>query len=135
MHGVGAALPIDWGGTALFLSVRLCGLGGGRRVRARGFPRPGYQCPGLRVLFPTPDHGRPHCATLGGMRGPRSGPFAGCEGVLVPLVQLAAVRSIEVAAMAEEGCFQWPSPDGGLKSWRYPRWRMMAYALDFRTTG
>ena len=50
-----------------------------------------------------------------------------------PLVQLAAVRSIEVAAVAEKGCFQWPSPDGGLKNWRYPRWRMISYALDCRT--
>ena len=52
-----------------------------------------------------------------------------------PLVQLAAVWSIEVTAVAEEGCFQWPSPNGGLKNWRYPRWRMIAYALDFRTKG
>ena len=52
-----------------------------------------------------------------------------------PLVQLATVKSIEVAAVAAEGCFQWPSPDGGLKNWRCPRWRKIAYDLDFRTKG
>ena len=49
-----------------------------------------------------------------------------------PLVQLATVGSIEVAPVAAAGCFQWPSPDGGLKNWRYPRWGMVASEVNFR---
>ena len=48
------------------------------------------------------------------------------------MVQLAAVRSITVALVAAAGCFQWPSPDGGVRNWRYPRWGMVAYEVDFR---
>ena len=117
MHGVGAALPVDWGGTVLFLSVRLCWFSEDRRVRARRFARSGYQCPGLRVSFPTPDHGRGHIVQH----------LAECEARAVvllpdvkvhwfPLVQLATVRAIEVATVGAEGCFQWPSLDGGLKN-------------------
>ena len=43
------------------------------------------------------------------------------------LVQLATVRSIEVAPVAAAGYFQRPSPGGALKRWRYPRWGMVAY--------
>ena len=50
------------------------------------------------------------------------------------LVQLATVRSIEVALVAAAGCFQLPSTDGGLGNWRYPRCGMVAYVLDFRNT-
>ena len=49
-----------------------------------------------------------------------------------PLVQLATVRSVEVAPVAAAGCFQWPSSDDGLRNWRYPRWGMVAYKVDFR---
>ena len=51
------------------------------------------------------------------------------------LVQLAIVRSIEVAPVAAEGCFQWFSSDGGLKTWRYPCLEMIAYEIDFRDMG
>ena len=37
-----------------------------------------------------------------------------------PLLQLATVRPIEVAPVAADGRFQWPSADGGLLNWRYP---------------
>ena len=50
-----------------------------------------------------------------------------------PLVQLAAVTSITVAPVAATGCFRWPSPKGGLRNWRYNRWGMVAYELDFRS--
>ena len=49
-----------------------------------------------------------------------------------PLLQLATVRSVEVAPAAADGYFQWPSADGGLRNWRYPRWGMVAYEVDFR---
>ena len=58
----------------------------------------------------------------------------GVKAYWFPLVQLATVRSIEVAPVAAAGCFQWPSPDGGLKNWRYLRWGMFAYEVDFRST-
>ena len=37
-----------------------------------------------------------------------------------PLLQLATVRS------------QWPSANGGIRNWWYPRWRMIAYEVDLR---
>ncbi|CAM9718774.1 unnamed protein product [Laminaria digitata] len=52
-----------------------------------------------------------------------------------PLVQLATVRSIEVAPVAGEGCFQWPRSDGCLTNWRYSRYGMIAYEVDFRSMG
>ena len=50
-----------------------------------------------------------------------------------PVVQLAALRSITVAPVAATGCFQCPSPKGGLRNWRYPRWGEVAYEVDFRS--
>ena len=50
-----------------------------------------------------------------------------------PVVQLAAVRSITVAPVAATGCFQWPSPKGGLRNLKYNRWGMVAYEVDFRS--
>ena len=52
-----------------------------------------------------------------------------------PLLQLATMRSIEAAPAAADVCFQWPCADGGLRNWRYPRWRMIAYEVDFRGWG
>ena len=49
---------------------------GDRRIGARRFDRSGHHSPGLRVLFPTADHGRTQCATPGGRQGPRDCPFA-----------------------------------------------------------
>ena len=46
--------------------------------------------------------------------------------------QGATARSIEVAPVAVAGCFRWPIPDDGLRSWRYPRWGMVAYEVEFR---
>ena len=135
MPGVGAVLPMDWGGTARFLSVRLCGSAGADVFAHDVSLVPDTGVPAVGFCFPPPI-----------MAGHILQHLAECEARAVvllpdvkahwfPLVQLAAVRSIEVAAVVEEGCNQLPSPDGGLKSWRYPRWRMIAYALDFRTTG
>ena len=42
-----------------------------------------------------------------------------------------SVRSVEVAPRNAPGVFQWPS-SRGLRDWRYPRWAMIAYELDFR---
>ncbi len=39
-----------------------------------------------------------------------------------PLLQLATVRSIQVAAVGESGVFHCPGNDGVLRSWRYPQW-------------
>ena len=52
-----------------------------------------------------------------------------------PLLQFATVITIEVAPAAEDGCFLWPSVDGGLRNWPYPCWRMIAYEVDFRRLG
>ena len=49
-----------------------------------------------------------------------------------PRVQLAATRSVGVAAANESGVFHLPSSDGALRPWRYPRWAMIAYEVDFR---
>ena len=49
-----------------------------------------------------------------------------------PLVQLAAVPSIELAPVAARGCFQRPSPNSGVSDCRQLRWRMVAYEIDFR---
>ena len=50
-----------------------------------------------------------------------------------PVVQLAEVKSITVAPVAATGCFQCPSPKGGLRNWWYNRWGMVAYKVDFRS--
>ena len=47
-----------------------------------------------------------------------------------PLVQQASVRSVEVAPWNAPGVFQWPS-SRGVREWRYPRWAIIAYELDF----
>lgn len=52
-----------------------------------------------------------------------------------PLLRSATVRSVEVATIGAPGVFQCPSKDGGLKPWRYPRWSMSAYEVDFRPNG
>lgn len=49
-----------------------------------------------------------------------------------PRVQLATVRECRVAGLGESGIFQWPSPDGTLRNWQYPRWGMRAFEVDFR---
>lgn len=49
-----------------------------------------------------------------------------------PRVLSATTRSVEVAGINEGGVFVWPSAEGVLKTWRYPRWAMMAYEVDFR---
>ena len=49
-----------------------------------------------------------------------------------PLLQSATVRSVAVAAVGEVGVFQFPGKDGDLRPWRYPRWAMSAYEVDFR---
>lgn len=49
-----------------------------------------------------------------------------------PRVQLAATRSVTVAAINASGVFRLPSADGTLRNWRYPRWAMIAYEVDFR---
>ena len=49
-----------------------------------------------------------------------------------PQTQHATVRSRVVAKRDQKGVIQWPSPDGTLKDWGYPRWPMVAYGVDFR---
>ena len=49
-----------------------------------------------------------------------------------PLAQQATVRSRIVAQRDQKGVFQWPSKEGSLKEWRYPRWPMVAWEVDFR---
>lgn len=49
-----------------------------------------------------------------------------------PLVQGAMVRSLEVAPKAVAESFQCPGSDGTLHEWRYPKWAMRAYEVDFR---
>lgn len=50
-----------------------------------------------------------------------------------PRVQQATVRSFVVAQANENGFFHWPSSEGSLKEWRYPRWAMVAREVDFRS--
>ena len=52
-----------------------------------------------------------------------------------PLVQQAMVHSLEVAPRATFGYFEWPSQDGTLRGWQYPKWGMKAYEVDFRKSG
>lgn len=52
-----------------------------------------------------------------------------------PLVHRATVRSLEVAPGAAEGFFQCPGSDVTLHDWRYPKWAMRAYEVDFRSHG
>ena len=49
-----------------------------------------------------------------------------------PQAKQATVRSRVEARRDQKGVFQWPSQDGTLKQWRYPRWPMVAYEVDFR---
>ena len=49
-----------------------------------------------------------------------------------PRVQIAASGSVQVSAVNTEGAFILPSPNGTLRPWRYPRWAMVAYEVDFR---
>ena len=49
-----------------------------------------------------------------------------------PQAKHATVRSRVVARRDQKGVFQWASQDGTLKKWRYPRWPMVAYEVDFR---
>lgn len=55
----------------------------------------------------------------------------GIKAYWFPRVQLAAARSVEVAAINVVGAFRWPSLDGTFKSGRYPKWVMTAYEVDF----
>ena len=52
-----------------------------------------------------------------------------------PLLQLSTVSSIEGPPAAADGCFQWPSADGSLRNWRYPRWRMITYEVGLLSRG
>lgn len=56
----------------------------------------------------------------------------GVKAYWFPRVQLASVRSVVVAAANTGGVFRWPSTDGTFKPWKYPRWSMVAYEVDFR---
>ena len=50
-----------------------------------------------------------------------------------PVLRQASVRSVVVSPMGARGSFHWPSQDGSLREWRYPRWSMVAHELDFRS--
>ena len=50
-----------------------------------------------------------------------------------PVLRQASVRSVMVSPMGARGFFHWPSQDGSLREWRYPRWSMVAHELDFRS--
>ena len=49
-----------------------------------------------------------------------------------PLLQWATVRSAQVAAVDHGGVFHFPGNDGTMRPWRYHRWAMWAYEVDFR---
>lgn len=55
----------------------------------------------------------------------------GTKAYWFPRVQQATVRSRVVAPANAWGYFQLPGQDGSLKEWRYPRWSMVAYEVDF----
>lgn len=55
----------------------------------------------------------------------------GTKAYWFPRVQQATVRSRLVASANAWGYFQFPGLDGSLKAWRYPRWSMIAYEVDF----
>ena len=55
----------------------------------------------------------------------------GSRSYWFPRVQQAAVRSLLISPPNAGGYFQWPCPDGSLKEWKYPRWSMVAYEVDF----
>ena len=92
----------------------------------------GTRAPAFRFCFSPPNHGTSHgmqhqaeCRVHAVILLPD------VKAYWFPLVELATVRSIEVAPVASAGCFQWPSPDGGLRNWRYPRWGVVVYEVDF----
>ena len=55
----------------------------------------------------------------------------GSRSYWFPRVQQAAVRSLLISPPNAGGYFQWPCSDGSLKEWKYPRWSMVAYEVDF----
>ena len=93
---------------------------------------PGTQRPAFGYFFPPPTmagHVVQHlaeCQARAVVVVPDTRPY------WFPMVQLATVRSVQVAPRNGDGVFQWPCPSGNLRGWRYRRWGMVAYELDFR---
>lgn len=93
---------------------------------------PGGVAPAFGLCFPPPvmaGHVLQHLAKC-----------RACEVVLLPgvkaywftRVHLASTRSVEVAGVNASGVLVWPSAEGALRPWRYPRWAMVANEVDFR---
>lgn len=124
----GEALP--------FFSQYACAVSAGTDVLAHDVSVvPGSRVPAVGFCFPPPIMAGHIVQHLAECKAHAVVLLPDVKAYWFPLMQLATVRSIEVAPVAAEGCFQSPSADGGLRNWQYPRWGMIAYEVDFRTMG
>lgn len=115
-----------------FFSRFSCPGSAGRDVLAQNAAvMPGTTVPAFGYCFPPPSmagHVVQHlaeCRARAVLVVPDNRPY------WFPLVQLASVRSLVIAPRNEAGVFQWPCSTGALRGWRYPRWAMVAYEVDF----
>lgn len=115
-----------------FFSRYSCPGSAGRDVLAQDVAvMPGTTVPAFGYCFPPPTmagHVVQHlaeCRAHAVLVVPDNKPY------WFPLVQSASVRSLPIAPRDGAGVFQWPCSKGGLRSWRYPRWAMVAYEVDF----
>ena len=106
MHGVGAALPIHGGTDVLAHHKSIV---------------PGTVVPAFGLCFPPPIMAGHIVQHLAKCKARAVELLPDGKAYWSPLTQLATMRSIEVAHVSAEGCFQWRSLDGGLKMLRYPR--------------
>ena len=56
----------------------------------------------------------------------------GTNAYWFPMAKQATAQSRVMAQRNKGGIFEWPSQGGTFRRWRYPRWPMMAYEVDFR---
>lgn len=121
----GAALP--------FFSRYHCAGSAGVDVFAQDLAvLPGGAGPAFGFCFPPPVMAGHVVQHLAECRARAVVLLPGIKGYWFPRVLLASTRSVEVASVNESGVFVWPSAEGTLRPWRYPRWAMVAYEVDFR---
>lgn len=80
---------------------------------------------------PPPSYDGNYDPTLGRVAGSRRDPALDIRAFLFPVLHQATVRSIIVAPSAAGGICQWPCYRRGLREWKYPKWAIRAYEVDF----
>lgn len=123
----GEALP--------FFSQYDCAGSGGLDVLAQDVARvPGTSIPAFGYCFPPPVMAGHIVQHLAECHAHAVVVLPSVRAYWFPRVRLATVRTKNIAQVAEDGVFLWPSSEGTLNNWRYPRWGMTAFEVDFRVS-